>query len=81
MGAVSTLPYLLRVCRTLRFTQIRNHHPYNLALCSSLMRVRRLRVDVKRDPAIRVPQKLLYRLHISPFAFNKVASCDGRYAS
>ena len=73
MGALSTLAYLLRVCSILRFTQIWNHHPYNLALCSSLMRVRRLRVDVKRDPAIRVPQKLLYRLHIFPIRLQQSA--------
>jgi|HubBroStandDraft_2_1064218.scaffolds.fasta_scaffold1086792_2 hypothetical protein len=66
MGAISTLPRNLRVCITLRFTQIRNHHLYNLALCSALVRVRRLRVHVKRDPAVCVPQKLLDGLHIFP---------------
>ena len=66
MGAIGTLSCFLRVCSTLRFTQIRNHHPYNLALCGALVRVRCLRIYVKRDPAVRVPQKLLDRLHIFP---------------
>ena len=55
MGAISTLSRLLRVRFTLRLTQIRNHHPYNLALCGALVRGRGLRVHVKRDPAVGVP--------------------------
>jgi len=45
----------LSVFFILHFTQIWNHHLYNLAPCGSLMRIRGLRVYVKRDPAIRVP--------------------------
>ena len=33
MGAISTLPLDLGVFFILRLTQIRNHHPYNIALC------------------------------------------------
>ena len=55
MGAISSSSNILRVCFILRFTQIRNHHPYNLALCGALVRTHRLRVDIKRDPAIGVP--------------------------
>jgi hypothetical protein len=73
MGAIGTLSCFLRVCSTLRFTQTRNHHPYNLALCGPLVRVRRLRVNVKRDPAVRVPQELLYGLNIFPIRFEQCA--------
>ena len=35
MGAISTLSANLRVCVTLRFTQIRNHHPLQPLLCAA----------------------------------------------
>ncbi len=35
------------------------------------MRVRCLRVHVKRDPAVRVPQELLYGLHIFPIGLEQ----------
>ncbi len=38
--------------------------PYILALYGSLIRVHALPVYVEGDPAVRVPQELLYRLHI-----------------
>jgi hypothetical protein len=41
-------------------------NPYNLALCGSLVRVYCLRVNVERDSAVRVPQELLYGLHVFP---------------
>ena len=59
MGAVRVLPPILRVFFILNFTQIWNHHLHNLALCCPLVRVHRLCVDIKRDPAIRVSQELL----------------------
>jgi hypothetical protein len=40
--------------RTL-LTQIWNHHPNNLALRGALVRSHCLRVDLQRDPAVRVP--------------------------
>ena len=55
MGAISTLTRDLWVFFILRFTQIRNHHPDNLASSGSLVRGRRLRVHLKRDPAVGVP--------------------------
>ena len=73
MGAISILPCRLWVFFILRFTQIRNHHPYNLALCGPLVRGRRLRLHLKRDPAVRVPQKLLDRLHIFPVGLQQCA--------
>ena len=55
MGAISTLPPILRVFFIRHFTQIRNHHPHNLALRGPLVRSRRLRVDVKGNPAVGMP--------------------------
>jgi hypothetical protein len=52
------------VCFTLRFTQIWNHHPDNLALRGSFVRGHGLRINLKRDPAARVPQQFLNRLDI-----------------
>jgi hypothetical protein len=55
IGAISTLPLVLRVFCILRLTQIRNPHPYNLALCGPLVRGRRLPVDLKGNPAVGMP--------------------------
>ena len=54
MGAIRTLTTILRVFNTLLLTQIRNHHPDNLALCGSLVRVHRLRVNIESYSAVRV---------------------------
>ena len=69
------------MCFTLHFTQIRNHHPYNLALRGPLVRVRRLGVNVKRDPAVGVPQELLYGLHIFPVRLKQAVSGSGGAAA
>jgi len=55
MGAISTLHRDLWVFFILRFTQIRNHHPDNLALCGALIGTHCLRIDIQCDPAVGVP--------------------------
>jgi hypothetical protein len=72
LGSITPAAYQKRVSFNLSLTHVGHHHPYNLALCGSLMRVHGLRVHVESDPAVGVPQELLYRLHISPFAFSNV---------
>jgi hypothetical protein len=53
----------------------RDHHLYNLALCGSLVRVHRLRVNVERYSAVRVPQEFLNRLDI--FSIRLKQSAEG----
>jgi len=67
MGTVSPLPsiysYLPKIsCAHVwqNCTHARNHHPYNFALCRPFVRGHCLRVYVKRDPTVCVPQKLLH---------------------
>jgi hypothetical protein len=52
----SILSCFLRVCFILRFTQVWNHHPYNLALSGSLggrtFEAHTVRSDVTQDRVI-----------------------------
>jgi hypothetical protein len=67
MGTISPLPSIYSYLPKISCAHVwqncahaRNHHPYNFALCRSLVRGHCLRVNVKRDPTVCVPQKLLH---------------------
>jgi len=54
-GPLSSNLSFLRVHLTRLLTHAGNHHPHNLALRGALIGPHCLRVDIQRDPAVRVP--------------------------
>ena len=72
LGSLRAGGYPKRGSSNLSLTRAGHHHPYNLALCGSFMRVHGLRVHVERDPAARVPYGLLYRPKILLSCFSNV---------
>ena len=80
MGTVRSVLSISRILPRIHYAhvgtscaRVRNPHPYNLARCSSLVRGHSLRVNVKRDPAVCVPQKLLYGFDIFPIRLEQRA--------
>jgi len=63
----------LRVFFLYRLTQVGHDHSYNLALCSSLVRVHCLRVNIERDSTVRVSQELLNGFDILTVSFQQCA--------
>src|ERR1700761_5173907 len=64
LGTISSDLCRFNVSLTFLCAQIGHHHPDNLALRCALRRVHCLRINVQRDPTIRMSQKLLNGLHV-----------------